>query len=69
VQNLFNANFNQYYYTQVSPANCGQFTSGPFYDPVTKKGAAKNNYSCTPEFGDIIPGAPFQVFFTVTARF
>jgi len=63
VQNLFNTNFNQYFYTQVSPANCGTIKSGPL------KGAPASNYSCTPQFGDAIPGAPFQVFFTVTARF
>jgi iron complex outermembrane receptor protein len=63
VQNLFNAHFWQYYYKQVPPAACGTFTSGPFV------GLQKNNYSCTPEFADGIPGQPFSMFFTVTARF
>jgi iron complex outermembrane receptor protein len=63
VQNLFNQFYYQYFYKQVSPASCGTFTSGPF------TGLAKNNYSCTPEFADGIPGQPFSVFFTVTARF
>jgi iron complex outermembrane recepter protein len=61
--NIFNRTYWQYFYKQVSPANCGTFTSGPF------TGLAKNNYSCTPEFADAIPGQPASVFFTVTARF
>jgi len=63
VQNLFDQRYFQYFYSQISPANCGTFTSGPF------NGLAKNNYSCTPQFQDGIPGQPFSVFFTVTARF
>jgi iron complex outermembrane recepter protein len=61
--NIFNRTYWQYFYKQISPANCGTFTSGPF------NGLAKNNYSCTPEFADAIPGQPASVFFTVTARF
>ncbi len=63
IQNLFDQRYFQYFYSQISPGNCGTFTSGPF------KGLAKNNYSCTPQFEDGIPGQPFSVFFTVTARF
>jgi iron complex outermembrane receptor protein len=63
IVNLFDQRFFQYYYKQISPAACGFFTSGPFV------GLQKNNYSCTPEFADGIPGQPFSVFFTVTARF
>jgi iron complex outermembrane receptor protein len=63
VQNIFNQHYFQYFYSQVSPNHCGTFTSGPF------AGLAKNNYSCTPQFTDGIPGQPFGVFFTVTARF
>jgi iron complex outermembrane receptor protein len=63
VQNIFNQHYFQYFYKQVSPASCGTFTSGPFV------GLAKNNYSCSPEFADGIPGQPFGVYFTVTARF
>ena len=61
--NIFNRTFYQYFYKQISPANCGTFASGPFV------GLQKNNYSCTPEFADAIPGQPASVFFTVTARF
>ena len=61
--NIFNRQFYQYFYKQISPANCGTFTSGPFV------GLQKNNYSCTPEFADAIPGQPASVFLTVTARF
>jgi iron complex outermembrane receptor protein len=63
VQNIFNQKYFQYFYSQISPAECGTFTSGPF------KGLQRNNYSCTPSFQDGIPGQPFGVYFTVTARF
>jgi iron complex outermembrane receptor protein len=63
VQNLFDQHYFQYFYKQVSPAACGTFKSGPFV------GLAVNNYACTPEFADAIPGQPFGVYFTVTARF
>lgn len=63
VQNLFDARFFQYYYSQVSPANCPPIKTGRF------AGLGANNYSCSPAFNDAIPGAPFQVYFTVTARF
>jgi iron complex outermembrane receptor protein len=63
VQNLFDARYFQYFYKQVSPGSCGTIKSGPF------TGLLANNYACSPEFGDAIPGQPFSVFFTVTARF
>jgi iron complex outermembrane receptor protein len=63
IQNLFDQRYFQYFYKQISPSSCGNFTSGPF------NGLPKNNYSCTPEFSDDIPGQPFSVFITVTARF
>jgi iron complex outermembrane receptor protein len=63
IQNLFDQRYFQYFYKQISPANCGSFTSGPFV------GLAKNNYSCGTSFADAIPGQPFSIFFTVTARF
>jgi iron complex outermembrane receptor protein len=67
IQNLFDQHYFQYFYKQVSPANCGTIQSGPL------KGAAANNYSCGPNndtgFADGIPGQPFSIFFTVTARF
>jgi iron complex outermembrane receptor protein len=63
IQNLFDQRYFQYFYSQISPNNCGTFTSGPF------KGLAKNNYSCSAQFEDGIPGQPFSAFFTVTARF
>ena len=63
IQNLFDQHYFQYFYSQISPGNCGTITSGPL------KGAAANNYSCTPQFEDGIPGQPFSAFFTVTARF
>jgi iron complex outermembrane receptor protein len=54
IQNLFNEHYYQYYYKQISPSACPG-NLGP--------------YGCTPEFADAIPGQPFSVFFTVTARF
>ena len=63
IQNLFDNRYFQYFYSQISPASCGKFTNGPFV------GLAKNNYSCGGSFTDAIPGQPFSVFFTVTARF
>ena len=62
-QNLFDQRYFQYFYKQISPSACGTIKSGPFV------GLPANNYSCTPEYGDAIPGQPFSVFFTVTARF
>ena len=63
VQNLFDERYFQYFYKQISPSACGTIKSGPFV------GLPANNYSCTPEYGDAIPGQPFSLFFTVTARF
>jgi iron complex outermembrane receptor protein len=59
IQNLFNQSYFQYYYKQVSPASCKVTASNPTGNP----------YGCTPQFADGIPGQPFSVFFTVTARF
>jgi len=69
VQNIFNHMYYQYFYHQESPANCsnagdnGKVASGIY------KGTPLTNYSCTPEFADGIPGEPFSVIFTVSARF
>jgi iron complex outermembrane recepter protein len=70
VQNLFDQSYFQYFYKQISPAACGNFTSGPFGpSPAHPNGLPKGPEGCTPEFADGIPGQPFSVFFTVTARF
>ncbi len=63
VLNLFNNQYFQYFYKQTSPSACGTITSGPF------KGQPANNYSCTPQFADGLPGEPFAITFTATARF
>jgi iron complex outermembrane receptor protein len=63
IQNLFDQRYFQYFYKQISPSSCGTIKTGPL------AGLPANNYSCTPEFADGIPGQPFSVFFTVTARF
>ncbi len=63
IQNLFNHFYYQYFYKQVSPTNCGNFTSGPF------KGLPVSNYSCGGQFPDALPGEPFAVTFTVSAHF
>jgi iron complex outermembrane receptor protein len=59
IQNLFDQRFFQYYYKQVSPSAC----------PITKSNPVGSQYNCSLEFADGIPGEPFSVFFTVTARF
>jgi iron complex outermembrane receptor protein len=63
IQNLFDQRYFQYFYKQMSPGSCGTIKSGPF------AGLAANSYSCSPSFGDALPGQPFGAFFTVTARF
>lgn len=63
IQNIFDQRYFQYFYKQISPGACGTIKSGPF------AGLPANNYSCSPEFGDAIPGQPFSAFVTVTARF
>ena len=65
VQNIFDQHYFQYFYKQISPSSCNPptFQSGPFV------GQTKNNYSCSPEYADGIPGQPFGVYFSVTARF
>ena len=64
ILNLFDNKYFQYFYRQIVPTNCpGVFTSGPF------KGNPPSLYSCTPQFGDGIPGEPFAATFTVTAHF
>ena len=59
IQNLFDQKYFQYFYKQISPASCSKTTTNPTGNP----------YGCTPQFADGIPGEPFSVFFTVTARF
>ena len=63
ILNLLNKHYYQYYYSQVSPASCPNFTSGPF------AGQAQSSYSCGSSFNDGLPGEPFAATFTVTARF
>jgi iron complex outermembrane receptor protein len=65
VQNLLNKFYWQYFYRQVSPTPCGYFAvgTGPF------GGLPRSSYSCSRQFADGIPGQPFSVFFSVTARF
>jgi iron complex outermembrane receptor protein len=64
LQNLFNHMYWQYFYHQISPAACeGTVPSGVY------KGNPISQYGCTPEFADGIPGEPFSVIFTVSAKF
>ena len=60
--NLFNKQYYQYFYKQITPTAAGNFTSGPF------KGEAIGPYNGA-SFADGLPGEPFDVNFTVTARF
>jgi iron complex outermembrane receptor protein len=59
IQNLFNKFYWQYYYKQISPGACQANASNP----------VGSNYGCSQNFADGIPGQPFSVFLTVTARF
>ena len=59
IQNLFDARFYQYFYKQVSPSAC----------TPTKSNPVASQYNCSPSFADAIPGQPFSMFFTVSARF
>ncbi len=59
IQNLFNRFYYQYFYKQVSPGACSQTVQNP----------VASNYGCSVNFADGIPGQPFSVFFTVSARF
>jgi iron complex outermembrane receptor protein len=59
IQNLFNKLYYQYFYKQVSPGACSITASNP----------TGSNYGCTVNFADGIPGQPFSVFATITARF
>ncbi|WP_428395837.1 TonB-dependent receptor [Lichenicoccus sp.] len=63
VLNLFNNQYFQYYYRQVTPTACGVFKSGPF------KGQQISGEGCTPQFADGLPGEPFAITFTATAHF
>ncbi len=63
VLNLFDNRYFQYFYSQLTPANCGNFKSGPF------KGQQISNYGCSPAFQDGLPGQPASVTFTMAAAF
>lgn len=63
VLNMFDNHYFQYFYSQLSPANCGNFKSGPF------KGQQVSNYGCSPAFNDGLPGQPASITFTVGAAF
>ena len=63
VLNLFNNQYLQYFYRQITPTSCGYFTNGPF------KGQQISNEGCTPQFASGLPGEPFALTFTATARF
>jgi iron complex outermembrane receptor protein len=69
LQNLFNHMYFQYFYHQISPANCSNAGNAGTVPSGIYKGVPLTNYSCTPEFADGIPGEPFSVIFTVSARF
>jgi outer membrane protein OmpA-like peptidoglycan-associated protein len=69
IQNLFNHMYFQYFYHQISPANCSNAGNNGTVPSGIYKGVPLTNYSCTPEFADGIPGEPFSVIFTVSARF
>jgi iron complex outermembrane receptor protein len=65
IQNLFDQHYYQYFYNQVTPASCPPTTFSGTGGGVLPQSA----YSCVPSFNDGLPGEPFAVTFTVTARF
>ena len=62
ILNLFNKQYYQYFYRQITPISVGNFTSGPY------KGLPEGTYSGE-EFADALAGEPFAATFTVTAHF
>ena len=62
VLNLFNKHYFAYYYNQVSPRPATTFTSGPY------AGQSTGLYT-GPTFNDGLPGEPFAMTFTITAKF
>ena len=60
--NLFNKQYYQYFYKQITPTAAGTFTSGPFI------GQQIGPYNGA-EFSDALAGQPFSITFTTTARF
>jgi iron complex outermembrane receptor protein len=69
LQNLFNHMYFQYFYHQISPTNCSSAGNNGNVPSGIYKGVPLTSYSCSPEFADGIPGEPFSVVFTVSARF
>jgi hypothetical protein len=69
IQNLFNHMYFQYFYHQISPTNCSSAGNAGTVPSGIYKGVPLTSYSCSPEFADGIPGEPFSVIFTVSARF
>lgn len=59
IQNLFDQQYFQYYYVQISPGPCIATPSNPVASP----------FGCSPNFAQGIPGQPFSVFFTATGHF
>lgn len=59
VQNLFDQRYYQYYYVQISPGPC----------PATPANPVASPFGCSPEFAQGVPGEPFAVFLSMTARF
>ena len=65
ILNLFNKQYYQYYYAQISPGAFGNF---PANAPPQFAGQSRSPYSGL-QFQDALPGEPFAATFTITARF
>ena len=67
VLNLFDNHYFQYFYRQITPATCGNFSNNDRRPGFA--GQQVSNYGCSPQYADGLPGEPFAITFTATAHF
>ena len=67
ILNLFNNQYFQYFYRQISPTACPNFSANDRRPGFA--GQQQSNYGCSPQFADALPGEPFAITFTATAHF
>ncbi len=67
VLNIFDTKYFQYFYSQISPASCGKFSSSDKRPGFANQSVS--NYGCSPSFADGLPGQPASITFSVRAHF